>query len=280
MTKHALITGGSAGLGFEVAKGLILDGWSVTITARGEDRLRQAAGHLCRLSEEARVEILPLDLSSLADIRRATERLQQSGARFDAILGNAGAKIESPMKTTEDDFEWHMGVNHLGHYALVSMALPLLSSGARISMVSSVVARRGDARGIYASKDVSLSAGQAYANSKLANQMFALELNRRLAASGSTVSATAAHPGFARASAYGSKVVRFGEYLAAQSASRGAKPILESLIAEPGSYLGPGVFELWGSPTAALVHEAALDERLCADLIHESERLTGLELDL
>jgi hypothetical protein len=110
--------------------------------------------------------------------------------------------------------------------------------------------------------------------------MFALELNRRLSASGSSVSATAAHPGFARASAYGSKVVRFGEYLAAQSAARGAKPILESLSSEPGSYLGPRVFELWGSPTAARVHEAALDERLCADLIHESERLTGLELGL
>jgi NAD(P)-dependent dehydrogenase (short-subunit alcohol dehydrogenase family) len=182
------------------------------------------------------------------------------------------------MKATEDGFEWHVGVNHLGHFALVADLWEQLSPQARIVSVASVVARRGQRDAVDLANSLDLSPGQAYANSKLLNLAFALELDSRASSAGLGITAAAAHPGFARASAYGSKLVRFGEYVAAQSASAGARPIVDAGFASRAAYLGPKVLELWGAPRPARIPLLAQDAETRAHFWAESERLTGRKL--
>ena len=272
-----MIIGGSAGLGFETALQLARRGYDVTITGRDELKLESAANTIGAQVPGVLVRAISLNLADLSEVEESATAIK-SGPRIDLLVANAGAKIESPMKATAQGFEWHMGVNHLGHFALIANLEQHLATDARVVTIASIVARRGDSRGINSASNLALSPGVAYANSKLANLMFALEFNARATAAGLEVSATAAHPGFARASAYGSKFVRFGEYLAAQSARRGSLPLVEAAFAAPGNYLGPRVFELWGSPTQARIPHQAKDDAVLAQFWTESERLTGLTL--
>jgi NAD(P)-dependent dehydrogenase (short-subunit alcohol dehydrogenase family) len=277
MTNTALITGSSAGLGFETAKGLLRIGFTVVLTGRDELKLERAAATLRAEFGGEKAAFIPLDLASLQSLPPFVTQLENL-APIDLLVLNAGAKIERPMKLTEDGFEWHLGVNHLAHFALVADVWHTLAPSAHVVSVASVVARRGNLSAIFEPRSLEFSAGQAYANSKLANLAFALELDARARKHGVGVRATAAHPGFARASAYGSRLVRFGEYLAAQSARSGAKPLVEASFADGGSYLGPRVFELWGSPKAALVPAQAKQSAERDRFWAESERLTGRKL--
>ena len=277
MTNTALITGSSAGLGFESAKGLLRIGFTVVLTGRDELKLERAAATLGAEFGGDRVAAISLNLASLQSLSDFVKQIENL-APIDLLVLNAGAKIESPMKLTEDGFEWHLGVNHLAHFALVADVWHTLAPSAHVVSVASVVARRGQLSGIFEPRSLEISPGQAYANSKLANLAFALELDARARKHGLGVRATAAHPGFARASAYGSRLVRFGEYLAAQSARSGAKPLVAAGFADGGSYLGPGVFELWGSPKTALVPAQAKQSAERALFWAETERLTGRKL--
>jgi len=275
MRRHALITGGSAGLGLETAKLLVTRGFDVTVTGRNSDRLDNAVRTLNRIQPGSAVGHR-LNLGSLNDVSDSAESL--SGRPIDVLVANAGAKIESPAKATADGFEWHIGVNHLAHFSLVAHLWPTLTPSARVVAVASIVARRGLETMMDDPRTLSIEVGTAYASSKLANLMFAMELNERCKDAGLGISASAAHPGFARASAYGSKLIRFGEYVAAQSAARGALPIVAAVDAPAGQYLGPGIFELWGKPILATVPALATDRPLRARVWQLTEEALGQKL--
>ena len=185
------------------------------------------------------------------------------------LVNNAGAKIESPYKVTSQGFEWHFGVNHLAHHLLTSLLLPIGAKSKRVVTVASVVARRGNPEN-WGLTGEGTSTADYYSASKLANLAFMLQLHNRFAG----VTATSAHPGFAKAEPYGNAITRLGENLLAQSAAAGALPIAAAVLTAPGSYLGPRVLELWGRPTKARVPET-LQKVTLNDLWALSNGLTG-----
>jgi len=184
--KRILVTGVSAGLGVETARALAARGARVTGTARDLAKAKRATAGLD-------LDLVELDLASLASVRACADRLLAAGQTFDVIIANAGVMATPPGRTA-DGFETQFGTNHLGHFVLVNRLLPLLKSGSRIVILSSAGHRREDVdlddpnydRGDY-------TPFGAYGRSKTANILFAVELDRRLKEKG--IRATAVHPG-------------------------------------------------------------------------------------
>lgn len=243
MQPLAVITGGNAGIGWHTANQALAEGYSLIIGVRSFDKGQQAVERLRQKHPQANVQILQLDLSNLDSVKKFAEAIP----RWNLLINNAGAKIEKPYKQTAQGFEWHVGVNHLGHFALTALLWPKAQNDSAIVTVSSIVARKGKLNLEHgAFEHEKFDRGQAYANSKYMNLLFGLELAARLEYVQSNISSTIAHPGFARASAYGSKLIRFGEYLLAHSAKLGAKSSWAAANAKNGSYWAPRWFELWG----------------------------------
>jgi NAD(P)-dependent dehydrogenase (short-subunit alcohol dehydrogenase family) len=197
--RTALVTGANTGVGFEVARALACHGATVVLACRDADRARNAAARIGLDAPKADVRIEILDLASLASVRRAADRINRDHPRIDLLVNNAGV-MWTPRELTEDGFEKHLGVNHLGHFALTGLILPRLTPtpGSRIVVLSSPAHRRGiiDFEDLQSSRRY--RPAKAYAQSKLANILFAYELQRRLEAAGAPTIALAAHPGGAR----------------------------------------------------------------------------------
>lgn len=265
MRKTAIITGANAGLGFQVARKLLAEGVDLVMGSRSITRGDAARKELQREFPNAVIEIHQLELSDFASIETFAN---QAGASWDYLVNNAGAKIESPYKQTAQGFEWHLGVNHLGHFALTRSLWSKAKADATVATVSSIVARRGM---LDLHPSVDINAGQAYANSKLMNYAFATMLAKKI--KNTERRSVAAHPGFARANAYGNSFIRFGEYILAQSARAGARPVNAACHSENGSYLAPKIFELWGKPKIAKRPELTLKQ--LEEFWKKSEELTG-----
>jgi NAD(P)-dependent dehydrogenase (short-subunit alcohol dehydrogenase family) len=231
-------------------------------------------------------EVRPLDLASLDSVRAFAASWQGS---IDLLINNAGVMIP-PLSRTADGFELQFGTNHLGHFALTNLLLPHVAATGRVVTVSSDAHRAG----AIDFDDLNWERRRyrpwrAYGQSKLANLLFTGELQRRLTEAGSTVKATAAHPGYAATnlqSHSGSRVVAFamkqlGNRLIAQDAAGGALPTLYAAVADipGGSFAGPsGPFGLGlrGAPTLVGRSAAARDEQVARRLWTVSETLTGV----
>ena len=278
-SKRAIITGGNAGLGFQVVRRLVTDGFSLELACRSLERGAAAKKLLLAANPQAKIRVSHLDLSDLNSVKAFVAR--QSDNSWDLLINNAGAKIERPAKLTAQGFEWHVGVNHLAHFALTRELWPFAAKMARVVTVSSVVARakKLDLRAGL----INLPASMAYANSKLMNFGFAMHLSKLL--EHSDKSSIAAHPGFARASAYGNRFIRLSEYIFAQSARSGSLPIYEACSSSNGSYLAPNIFEVWCGPKMIFTKSSIMAKRpvLSEDLMHKlwknSEELTGGEFN-
>jgi NAD(P)-dependent dehydrogenase (short-subunit alcohol dehydrogenase family) len=146
----------------------------------------------------ASVEVTQLDLASLSSVRTFSQRFLASHGRLDLLINNAGV-MAAPYQRTVDGFELQFGINHLGHFALTGLLLPALRDqpGARVVAVSSNAHKRGQMRFDDLQGTRHYSRWGAYAQSKLANLLFAFELDRRLRAAGSPGISVAAHPGYA-----------------------------------------------------------------------------------
>eukprot|EP00439_Symbiodinium_sp_Y106_P043434 s980_g5.t1 len=198
-----LITGASAGIGFESAVRLAEAGAALVVTARTAEKALAAERAVQREAESADVAGLPLDLSSLQSIRGFVEQcrdlpLLRTG--FDVLVLNAGVMAVPRREATVDGIEMQLGVNHLGHFALAAQLLPLMREGSptRIVSVSSLGHRLGDPQRLLQELEGQRSdynAWAAYSDSKLANVIFAKELDRRLRAAGRRASAVSLHPG-------------------------------------------------------------------------------------
>ncbi|MFL1427032.1 MULTISPECIES: oxidoreductase [unclassified Nocardiopsis] len=272
--RTAIITGGGSGIGAAAAAALSAAGARVIIAVRDQDRGAAAAK-----SMDGRVEVRHLDLASLTSVRRFADGV---GEPVDYLVNNAGTMTGS-LRHTADGFELQFGVNHLGHFALTNLLLPRI--GRRVVTVSSSG---------HASAHIDFDDPQwehrpyspfgAYGQSKLANLLFTAELQRRLHAAGSTVAATAAHPGWAATGftiTTGNRVLDrltgIGTRLFAQGPEGGARPTLMATVGDVpgGGFAGPSRFGVRGP--AALVEPSpnATDPEAARRLWKVSETLTG-----
>src|SRR5258707_2817296 len=187
--KRVLVTGVSAGLGVETARSIVAHGGTVVGTARDLSKARQALAQAGNPS----IELVEMDLASLASVRKAADDLLARAKPFDVIIANAGV-MACPQGKTQDGFETQFGTNHLGHFVFVNRLVPLLNPGARIVTLSSAGHQLSDVD----LEDPNFErtpyqAFTAYGRSKTANILYAVALDSRLKARG--VRATSIHPG-------------------------------------------------------------------------------------
>jgi NAD(P)-dependent dehydrogenase (short-subunit alcohol dehydrogenase family) len=283
--RTAVVTGGNSGLGFEVARVLAERGAQVTIACRDMDKAQRAADSIPGAS------IVWLDLSSLESVREAAAALSSEYARLDLLVNNAGVMM-TPYQGTKDGFELQFGTNHLGPFAFTGLLMDrlLAAPAARIVTVSSNLHRRGVINFNDLASALHYDRTAAYGRSKLANLLFAYELQRRLTAAGAAAMSLAAHPGYARTALTknlpplmqaGSRLV---EPVIAQSAAMGALPVLRAATdpeAIGGSYYGPGgLFEFRGAPRVVKSNRTSYDEGVAGRLWSESEQLTEVRYPL
>ncbi|MCP2092393.1 MULTISPECIES: oxidoreductase [Actinosynnema] len=268
----AVVTGGSNGIGFGVARALARKGALVVLACEHLGRARDAVARI-----DGRVEVLKLDLASLTSVRAAADELIGRHERVDLLVNSAGVVGAG---TTEDGFTARFGVNHLGHYAFTGLVLEwmLRVPRARVVSLASIAHRIGR----FDAADP--RATGTYGGSKLASLLFTLELDRRLR--GTSVSALAAHPGGVATAFFRDSttpmhrpVAVVGKILAHGSA-QGALPVLRAAtdpVARGGEHYGPGgPFQLVGSPRPVPVAARARDEDAQRGLWELSERLTGV----
>jgi NAD(P)-dependent dehydrogenase (short-subunit alcohol dehydrogenase family) len=291
LSKTAIVTGATGGLGYETALALARAGADIILTGRDERKGQSAIEKIDREVLGAKIAFESLDLANLAAIAAFAERMQARPS-LDLLINNAGVMALPRRQVTTDGFEMQLGTNHLGHFALTARLLPLLrlASAPRVVSVSSLAHRTGsiDFGDLHGERHY--SPWKAYGQSKLACLMFALELQRRSDVAGWKVISIAAHPGFARTNLFSSGpggLLSMATDVAApffgHSAAGGARPILfaaTSPEAKPGGYYGPGGFsELRGSPARALVMPQARDMAAAARLWEVSAKLTGTSFE-
>jgi NAD(P)-dependent dehydrogenase (short-subunit alcohol dehydrogenase family) len=276
----AIVTGANSGIGRAAAGALAAAGARVVLAVRDEEKGRAAAAAM-----RGTTEVRRLDLAGLASIREFVAGWEGD---VDLLVNNAGV-MAPPLTRTADGFELQFGTNHLGHFALTNLLLPHVTG--RVVTVSSTGHRWGgiDFTDLNWERKP-YRRWRAYGQSKLANLLFTAELSRRLAAAGSPVLATAAHPGYASTNLQfhsGSRVTdvvsRVGNRIFAQDEHGGALPTLYAATADvPGnSYAGPGGFmEQRGAPKLVGRSAAAADEEVARRLWEVSEELTGVRFPL
>lgn len=283
--KTALITGANTGIGYETARVLAERGARVIVACRSVDKAADTIARLKQTAPAAELHSVQLELTSLASIRAAAEQISQE-SRLDILVNNAGVMIP-PKTLTDDGFELQFGVNHLGHYALTGLLLPLLSrsSGARVVTVSSLahVDGRIDFKDPHSQR--TYSAMRRYQMSKMANMLFMLELARRCEREGLDITSVACHPGIADtdlARTLPGWFVLMAPFIRPflNSSAEGALPSLMAATtsgARPGDYFGPtGSGERTGSAGPARIGRAANDEAAAEKLWQLSAELTGV----
>jgi NAD(P)-dependent dehydrogenase (short-subunit alcohol dehydrogenase family) len=296
--KTALVTGANSGLGLETSRALASRGAHVILACRGADKAQAAMASIRERVPNASLEALSLDLSNLLSVRAAATAFKAAHATLDLLINNAGV-MTLPYGKTRDGFEMLFGTNHLGHFALTGLLLDVLRAtpGARVVTVSSVAHKSGR----LALDDLhwerrKYSRGGAYGQSKLANLMFMLELDRRLRRAGIDVLSVAAHPGYAATNiVFGgsaatpsplrriwNRLAAIGNLMLAQPAALGALPTLYAATApgmSGGEYVGPhGPLEFRGYPVVVRPARHALDEGAAKRLWALSEEMTGVRL--
>jgi NAD(P)-dependent dehydrogenase (short-subunit alcohol dehydrogenase family) len=286
--KTALITGANSGIGYQAALELARHGAHVLLGVRNREK---GAAALARLQQEApgaSAELAELDMASLGSIRRFAAAFQRP---LDLLINNAGVMALPRRELTEDGFERQFGTNHLGHFALTGLLLPhlLQTTSPRVVTVSSLAHRNGKINFDDLQGEKNYVPWDAYNQSKLANLLFALELDRHARAAGSRLRSIPVHPGVSRTSIVdngpGMKglkmlVLKVLAPVITQDDAAGALPTLYAATApeaQGGVYIGPDGFQaLKGSPTVEQPRPQALDEAVARRLWTVSEELTGV----
>lgn len=287
-----VVTGANSGIGYHAALELARRGGQVVLACRNVERGEAAVRRIRQEAPDARTEVMPLDLADLASVRAFADALAERHKSLACLINNAGV-MAVPRAETVDGFELQFGVNHLGHFALTGRLMPLLlrAQDARVVTVTSLVYRSGRIRMSDLQWAQRYARWAAYAQSKLANLLFALELDRRLRAGGHAVRSIACHPGYAATNlqhvaprqtgrAFEGAIMRIGNGLFAQSAAGGALPTLMAATApqvQGGQVLGPRVAGLYGAPRPEPVRGRARDPELAARLWEVSQELTGVQ---
>jgi len=301
--KRVLVTGAASGIGYEAARGMAQHGAEVLLVDRNEKAGAEALQKIRALRADAKVQFLPLDLSSLKAVREFGAKLVAEGKPLDILVNNAGIQPISERCTSSDGFELTFAIGHLGHFTLTALLFPLLlkSSAPRVVTVSSLVHRLGQ----FDWNDLQMEHGyfsqRPYNQTKLANLLFARELQRRAKAAGLNLLSLAVHPGVSRTN-IGASRKNLGKYhlhdhmitavlsavmsLFGQSATGGGWPTMYASTmpnVTPGGFYGPDGFgETRGAPAPAKIHKAGLNDANAKRLWEVTEKLTGVrfaELD-
>ncbi len=286
--RTAVVTGANSGLGLEMARELARKGAHVVMACRSEDRARRARAEIRQEIPAAKLDVEILDLASLDSVRRFAEGYSHD--RLDLLTCNAGL-MAIPRSETADGFETQFGVNVLGHFALVGRLLGLLldTEGSRVVWLSSMAAWSGKISFRDLQGEQSYGRWKAYNQSKLADLMLALDMNRRLQSIGATTLSVAAHPGLSNTDLQSTSAEQSGAVLEkafyslamdriAMTAAEGALPQLRAgtdPFVRGGAFYGPD-HKMRGAPVEVNPPERALNPGVRAHLWHVCEQLTGV----
>ncbi len=290
--RTAVVTGANSGLGFETARRLARAGATVVMACRDKDKGQAALARLTGLEPPARAGLMGLDLADLSSVARFAESLAGQYEKVDILCNNAGV-MALPYGETADGFEMQFGTNHLGHFALTGRLLPLLlaAPAARVVTMASNAHRFAGADPDIIKDGSKYRRWRVYGTTKLANLLFAYELQRRFASAARPATSMASHPGYSSTELQTKGAVMSGSRLkvrlwrvinrvAAQGPEKGALPALYAACADGvrgGSYFGPdGPGESYGHPTEVRSSERSYDTELAARLWALSEELTDV----
>lgn len=286
--KTVLITGGNSGIGLEAAKILASKGADILLCARTAAKGDPAVAAVNAVGG-GKARLILLDLADMASIHACAQTVASLTDRVDVLVNNAGV-MQTPDMKTADGFELQLGTNHLGHFLLNGLLFPLVEkANGRIVTVSSIAHKFGHLN----LKDLMYAKGRynpsvAYGQSKLANIMYAFELQRKLDAAGSNVTSYAVHPGYSNTALQSSGprgllnlLYKPMNALMAQPAKYGAYPTVLAATdpkARPGGYYGPTKFQDMRGPVGdSAVHPRALDESRARTLWVLSEELVNFD---
>lgn len=261
----AIVTGSSSGLGLVAAKELAAHGANVTLAVRDLQRGESARDQIVQAHDQANVTVDILDLANLESVRTFASNFAAKNSRLNILINNAGIMAVPRRELTVDGFESQFGTNHLGHFALTGLLMPVIrkTSGARVVNVSSNLHKNGVMNFDDPQSERSYKPWAAYGQSKLANLLFTCELQRRFDESGIDAIAVAAHPGWSdtnlmmsgpmkRSGSFVRSLGRLVNRLNAQSMEMGALNELYAATAPDVSgdeYFGPdGRGEMKGYP--------------------------------
>jgi NAD(P)-dependent dehydrogenase (short-subunit alcohol dehydrogenase family) len=286
--RTVVVTGANSGLGMETVRALGSLGANVIMTARDRDRGEKALDELAAEQPEAKFELRTLDLADLDSVRQFAGTIGE----LDVLINNAGVMMP-PHGRTKQGYELQFGVNHLGHFALTGLLLDRLarSEDGRVVTVSSALHKRGRIHFDDLNGEHDYGRTKFYSQSKLANVVFALELNKRLRSNGVPVRSVLAHPGYSATNlqssgptGVGKLLMKAGNRLFAQDAEMGALPQLYAATGadvESGQFYGPdGRGESKGFPTLVEPLDDARDRELGKRLWDVSEEMTGVRIPL
>lgn len=286
--KTAIITGGNSGIGLEAAKALAGSGMRIVLAVRNETKGAAARDEILSLHPDGQIEIRKLDVADLSSVWSFAEAFLRDFTALDVLINNAGVMIP-PYSKTKDGFEMQFGSNHLGHFALSALLLPLLqrTPDSRVVTIGSLAHNRGaiDFDNLDGSKGY--QAKKFYNQSKLANMLFALELDRRLKVHGSNTISVVCHPGVSATNIF--KVGKRNAPLFLRNLANKfylQPPAIGALATvyaatnpnlKGGEYIGPdGPGRRKGFPALETPHPSALDEEVAKRLWEVSEKLTGI----
>jgi NAD(P)-dependent dehydrogenase (short-subunit alcohol dehydrogenase family) len=286
----AVVTGASSGIGEEAALALAAHGAHVVLAVRDEARGDATAARIRARHAGAKLEVRLVDMANLASVAAFADRALGDLPKIDILLNNAGLGLQNTRAVTVDGFERQFGTNHLGHFALTGRLMPALlaAPAPRVVTIASIAHRRGRIDFDDLQTERPYNGRKAYGQSKLANLMFALELDRRARLAGSHLVSVAAHPGvsstgFIAATGMPGLMVRAATLaigVLGQSAARGALPGLYACTMPDvvgGQYWGPdGLLEVRGDPALAQMTPQAQDRATWERLWTASELLTGV----
>jgi NAD(P)-dependent dehydrogenase (short-subunit alcohol dehydrogenase family) len=290
--RRVVVTGASSGLGEITARELARKGARVVLAVRNTSKGETSAQRIRSAVPDALVEVSELDLSSLESVRAFVTGLLAQSPTLDLLVNNAGIMM-TPQSRTADGFELQLGTNHLGHFALTGLLLEALGRGTapRVVTVSSIAHKSGQIHFDDLPLERGYSPQKAYSQSKLANAIFGIELDRRLRAAGSPILSVLAHPGYSATNLQSTGptgmsviVMKIANVLIAQKADRGALPQLFAATAPTvrgGQFYGPSGFqEMRGAPVEVKAIAAAHDPATGRRLWSVSEQLTAVTFPL
>ncbi len=283
----AIVTGSTEGIGFEDALALSAKGWNVIVTGRNTKKGADAIAKILSVYPKAKVNFEQIDLANLASVKAFANKMMAKGQAIDLLINNAGVMTPPQRLETADGLELQFGTNHIGHFALTAQLLPLLRKAhhPRVVTVSSVANRAGAINFDDLQSTGAYVPMKAYSQAKLANLMFALELQRKSDKYGWGITSLAAHPGVSRTNLLingagrwsGPGIARTFLPFLFQPQSQGALPTLYAATApqaKGGQYYGPDKLgETRGFPTVAKIPAQAQD-------LHVAAKLWDISIDL
>lgn len=278
--KRFLVTGANTGLGFETALELAKKHAHVVLAGRSEQKLIEAKEQILVQVPAAQLDIGVVDLGSISSVKTFAEKFIKEGTSLDVLINNAGIMFPPPSLTV-DGYESQFGVNFIGHYVLTALLFPVLknSEHGRIVTLSSMAHRDGKIDFDNLKLEKPFNKFREYGQSKVADLIFAIELNRRLVAGSSCVVSVACHPGVSKTELLRTDVPEMIETVAYMDANQGSFSTLfaATQAIEGGAYIGPdGEGEVNGYPAPAFIAPYALGKEIGTSLWKYAETETGV----